>query len=346
MLKPTTNQLHWGLFNTYRSELMGIACFWIMLHHNFIHWSSWARPIRLFLAFGGCGVDIFLLLSGMGLYQSWNKKPSLSLFYKRRLFRLFFPYCFLGLPFWLIYDLIIKKGNFFFDLCFISFPLQGEHTFWFIPAIAVFYFLFPLLYAVIFKSSDNQLYRSVILIWTTLIISIILWKLMPNFYKNTGIALTRTGVFIMGIYLGSYVSKNAQFHRHTSFFCLIFCSSLILLIKTVPIPALWMRFFYLGLSLALCILCINLLSLNIAPHIRAFFHFLGTRSLELYILHIAIKRMWNITPLFRLSFDPSRTIEYLSIILFALLAAFPAQKLTAMCTKKFLNNSNSGAASR
>lgn len=62
----------YGLLSRYRGELMGLAMLWVMLFH--------AYKLRFgvllldgFKALGFAGVDIFLLLSGMGLYVSLSQ---------------------------------------------------------------------------------------------------------------------------------------------------------------------------------------------------------------------------------------------------------------------------------
>lgn len=54
----------------YRSELMGWAIIWIMmLHFRFIH----IKPLGFLAQYGFAGVDIFMLVSGFGLYYSLEK---------------------------------------------------------------------------------------------------------------------------------------------------------------------------------------------------------------------------------------------------------------------------------
>ena len=38
--------LHWGLVSTYRQEIMGIACLWVILHHNFCKWPNALELVR------------------------------------------------------------------------------------------------------------------------------------------------------------------------------------------------------------------------------------------------------------------------------------------------------------
>ena len=67
----------WRRFSKYRTELMGIACLWIMLYHNRVSWPAGLEPVRRFVDHGNLGVEFFLLLSGMGLYFAWQKRPPL-----------------------------------------------------------------------------------------------------------------------------------------------------------------------------------------------------------------------------------------------------------------------------
>jgi peptidoglycan/LPS O-acetylase OafA/YrhL len=56
------------LLSKYRTELMGIAIFYIFLFH--IYDIGYAYKIR---SYGYVGVDIFFMLSGIGLIYSWKK---------------------------------------------------------------------------------------------------------------------------------------------------------------------------------------------------------------------------------------------------------------------------------
>ena len=61
--------MHYKAFSQYRSELMGAAMLWVMLFHAYdldlgLPLLNWGR------AAGFGGVDIFILLSSMGLTMS------------------------------------------------------------------------------------------------------------------------------------------------------------------------------------------------------------------------------------------------------------------------------------
>lgn len=58
------------IISTYRTQLMGVAMLWVVLFHATF---SINNPLQGVKAIGYGGVDIFLMLSGMGLYFSYKK---------------------------------------------------------------------------------------------------------------------------------------------------------------------------------------------------------------------------------------------------------------------------------
>lgn len=81
--------------STYRDPLKGIAILWVCLFHARLGLEN-VPVIGPLQAVGYLGVDIFLLLSGMGLAHSLSKAPSLSQYLRRRATRLlpaFWPVC-------------------------------------------------------------------------------------------------------------------------------------------------------------------------------------------------------------------------------------------------------------
>lgn len=145
---------HWGLVSKYRTEIMGFACIWIMLSHNFCIWpesTGWYWVKRIF-QFGNLGVELFLIVSGIGLYFAWQNRKSLGQFYQRRYVRLLIPYFLIAVPYWIWLDLHVGGLDwscFLLDFTQLSLPFRGVITTWYIPASAVFYLLFPLIYYVL-----------------------------------------------------------------------------------------------------------------------------------------------------------------------------------------------------
>ena len=75
--------------STFRSELMGWAIVWIMmLHFTFTQ----IKPLGFIAQYGFAGVEIFMLVSGLGLFFSLDKDINIGHFYRRRLLRIFPTY--------------------------------------------------------------------------------------------------------------------------------------------------------------------------------------------------------------------------------------------------------------
>lgn len=74
------------------NQLRGISILSIIVGHLWVHVSS----IKPSLLMGGEGVALFLVLSGFGLTRSfYEKKPSITSFFIRRIERIMFPYWFI-----------------------------------------------------------------------------------------------------------------------------------------------------------------------------------------------------------------------------------------------------------
>ena len=87
------------LVSKYRNAIMGIAALWVLFFHAWIpvmpastagHFNLFGFIERYLKAIGYCGVDIFLLVSGLGLTFA-IKKGSLLRFYYH--FFVYLPYC-------------------------------------------------------------------------------------------------------------------------------------------------------------------------------------------------------------------------------------------------------------
>ena len=131
----------------YRSAIMGLAIIAIILfHQKFVT----AFPLSIFQYYGYWGVDMFLLLSGMGLVNSLHKNP-IRQYYQRRIIRLA-PSCVLcGVLKCIIFLLlgVFITGTDKLHLNWLS-PLGLD--LWYIRAILVYYLISPLLYKYLEKS--------------------------------------------------------------------------------------------------------------------------------------------------------------------------------------------------
>lgn len=109
----------YGLISKYRSELMGLSILWVVLFHSSIDLNFF--PFSEIKSIGYGGVDIFLLVSGIGIYKSLEKN-SISRFIKNRAKKI--------VPIWWTYlFLCVVLGSLFFKIHFSKMSILGYATF-------------------------------------------------------------------------------------------------------------------------------------------------------------------------------------------------------------------------
>ena len=147
--------LGYSLLSSHRSELMGVAMLWIMLFHCFplvipVHFLDAVKRI------GFAGVDIFLLLSAMGLTLSAISRPRrYGSYLVRRAGRILPAFYIVTVPFylWKVLTGRIAVRSALLNLVFLGYFLDApDHVNWYIPALLVFYLLAPLMILAVAKS--------------------------------------------------------------------------------------------------------------------------------------------------------------------------------------------------
>jgi len=126
------------LLSEYRTQIMGFAILWIILHHiGFFSMYAFNPIVNFFIKLGSCGVDIFLVLSSFGLYMSYSNNSDIKRFYKRRLIRI--------LPAFLIIVLVFHIKHLGESLS-IGFWISEFLSHWYISFILLAYLFYPLIY--------------------------------------------------------------------------------------------------------------------------------------------------------------------------------------------------------
>ena len=126
--------------SVYRSELMGWSILWIMmLHFTF----NQIKPLGFIAQYGFAGVEIFMLVSGLGLFYSLHSNHNIFQFYKKGLLRIFPTYYILGIfaSILLFHDNII---DYLYRYSTVGFWAGGLYWEWYIPSIVMLYLLSPL----------------------------------------------------------------------------------------------------------------------------------------------------------------------------------------------------------
>lgn len=201
-----------ALSNT-RGYVMGIATLMIVFFHSYISFSKlmpdapgWALFFDRFRQLCVCGVDIFLILSGIGLYYSLSKNKSLKDFYKKRATRIL-PAVMLVSIYWFAQKGSTGIGPYLKNVTFISFYTDGVRYFWYFALIIFLYAIYPLIHKLI---EHTGVYGALALIAVTVTGTLMLKKFDYQQYLYIEIALTRIPVFIVGAWLGKLVKDGVR----------------------------------------------------------------------------------------------------------------------------------------
>ena len=195
-----------GLFESvdkHRSQIMGLAAMWVFVFHvrnelnifDNIRFLGWAEFYCN--TFGFCGVDIFLLLSGWGLYHAINKH-NLKVFYKRRFRRLILPFLTVAVV-TALYDQwdILRCIKAITGWTFLTENVY--EPIWFIPSIALLYLFFPLYRLIFDKFSNKYVFTAVaVAFWYALAVLGTMLSSRSDIY----LFINRIPVFMVGILFG------------------------------------------------------------------------------------------------------------------------------------------------
>lgn len=276
-------------FRKYRVELMGISIAWILAFHSGIEAPSNTVLRALWYCFvsfgGGCGVDIFLVLSGFGItYASMkrtqaNEKENWKEYYKRRISRILPAYFMVAIPYYIFTT--ESYCEFFHNVFFLNFIVDGRRDFWYILAILVCYFTFPLM-KVLWEKTN---FRASLLIFTSasFVIAIVVELVCPSLYSNWEIALWRFPCFWIGCYYGvlSKQGKVKEFSVATVVFTIF---GLLFLVSS----GLSRNTFTFMTPVIMVVGCFIAEGVKLKKSVFGkIFAFLGGRTLEIYLVHVS-----------------------------------------------------------
>lgn len=196
------------LISKQRKSIMGLAGIMILFFHGWELRFGQVPVISSFEGFlkqnGYLGVDMFLFLSGFGLYYAMEK-GKIGKYYAHRLGKLFPPVIVAAL----VYTLINNKGILFFikAVSGYGFYFESIYTFlWYTTAIITISLLFPLYYFLMKKFANPVIFT---------ILSLTVWFVLTMALRNVlRIDLysftDRLPIFMLGT-LAGYLSKEKSF---------------------------------------------------------------------------------------------------------------------------------------
>lgn len=336
------NQL--TLLSKYRTQLMGFAMLLILIFHTTIDISN-INILKNLKNIGNVGVDIFLLLSGLGLYFSYSKKNNKIKFYKKRFLRIL-PTFILVATLWYFAYSILHNTNFiyiFWGITSLDFFVYGNLTFWFISAILLLYIITPIYIDLMNK---NPKFITLLTINIFIFLGLIIKFTFLNLYfGHLLIFLCRVPIFLIGIYIGNLIQNmyeikiNLFFIYIVSFISLMF-NILIFNSNYISIPFTLKYYTYIPLSFGTCITLSQFLYKLDQKNIKTnhiLLTFLGTYSLEMYLLHERILLILTYSEKF-IIIDKYHIILNLLAIFISMIASYILSKVVIWICSKFINS--------
>ena len=234
-------KLNYNLISKYRGTLMGASIISIIIFHfvkdvsdHNTHYTFFYKAFNKFI--GSSGVDIFLLLSGLGLYYSFKKSNDIKKFYKKRFVKILIPYFLICLPAILFRDLLSSNGDILMvikDFTFITFFTKGSRWFWYILLIMFCYLIFPYFFKIFDEKQSEQSEQMRLLnIFTFFVVlALLLFNCNKLVFNRINIAFLRIPIFIFGIYLGKQSYNNRKIGLGSYLFFIIMSLLCLYLLK-------------------------------------------------------------------------------------------------------------------
>lgn len=289
--------------STHRNAIMGFSILWVMAYHSGISFPfhlPLLSPIASYIRSTGFGaVDIFMFISGFGLYHSLSHNSDVITFYKKRILRIL-PVYLPVLIVWLLLKLpSVPEENrlsvILNNLTGTAFWCSRSPSFnWYMPALIFFYLVAP----VFFKFMGKRWREILLLIFTFLMDICFLGDYVM-------VAVSRLTIFVLGMIAGCWfvekrqVSKNLEIFTYIS--ALISYIALYYLINTFPLlmwpyGLYWYPFIFIAPAVIflLCRLFSLLNATAIGDKIYSMLKKIGEYTLEIYLIHIVLFDYLNI----------------------------------------------------
>lgn len=273
----------------FRGELMGVAMLFIILFHVALPREDAFFGLR---RMGNVGVDMFLFLSGIGLWFSWTKNPDVRHFFMRRYLRiypawliiacLFYIPRFEGGDLWAWVDLV---GDISINW---DFWLHDELNFWYIPATMMLYLFAPGYMELIKRHPIYRWLPVVMIMWCILVQYV---TPIHNAVGHLEIFWSRVPIFFIGINMGEMVRSRKQLPPDAVWLLLVtflmtFGTCLYLeQVRHGHFPLFVERMLYIPFTVC-SILVMNRIFRRTPEWVNRAFRLVGMLSLEAYLIHI------------------------------------------------------------
>lgn len=290
-----SNASDYSVISRYRNITMGLAAILIVIFHSYnlnldlsflIGDTIISKLINTgFIAlrqFAIIGVDVFLVLSGLGLYYSYSKDSSLRSFYCKRALRILPPLLLVSIPWYAFFSDV----PFFKGVLLISF-FDKDWTHWYFFLCILLYAVYPLIH----RMADRFGLRGIIIACAAVVaVSVLLWLFASEFYRTVYVALDRIPAFLLGTYLGKLAYEKKPITKRTARISLV-----LLIAMTILCPVIFIllqntvynyfRFFVHAVYAVLLVLMLSVWFERRPDRPHRMLAFFGGLSMYLYLLY-------------------------------------------------------------
>ena len=260
-----------------------VAIFLVIIVHTWslARVSEVAYPLlhRVYDAFIGCGVPLFLMLSG-GLQLS-SQPQSLSAFYSKRLKRLLVPFFFWATLIYVLsaclgkYDEVhsLKDGL----IHYVPFVLENKinMAYWYVPLMLLLYAMTPFLQKALHDCTRTTR-MGLICVWLCVIA---LRNVYPEMYvlRYTSELIVYLGFYVVVFFVCNPIDRRSLSGKQWWGVVSMFIVALVLFVVKAPAPTLWRAF----MCVAMLVLLLNVR----LPHVEIVQR-VSQYSYAIYLFHM------------------------------------------------------------
>lgn len=276
-----------GLISKYRAELMGIATILIIICHMPAHGVAMPSWLESIIVHGGSGCDMFLFLSGMGIYRSYDSRkincPNAFIkWLSRRYLRIFVPYLLIALPCLTIeaFNNHLTVWQFLLQLSTMSFWIDGKGL-WFLALLLILYLITPILHVLV----ENQKR------WFFILLILATWATGSIVGLQGPAAHIQFGLCRIPCYLIGFMSAKEIFECKKvkmSFILLPIFLGLVVCAVLNKATCFRISYFWIEGLFLLLVFAFLLEKLSQLTKLMAFCKFMGSISLESYCTNVLL----------------------------------------------------------
>lgn len=290
-----------GLISRYRGELMGFATLWVVFFHSPIRIPEWLpsflrEPLDIFRVLGYGGVDLFILVSGIGIYQSLSKN-SPSTYIKNRFKRIY--------PIWAVYIVmvtilaaVVLHNPYTFREFIGNISLFGHWSpalkhqgNWYVFTIILFYIIAPIPFFLL-RDSKRKTLTCAVLVTIALVGSTVFFSTNAFVTKHLLIAFSRLPLFIIGLYFSAALKERVMKAADWIICVIVFLIGVALMVYILKhqqrllwtYGLWWYPFILIAPTMALLLSKLFCICERPFRHWHAVLRFLGKASLEIFLI--------------------------------------------------------------